>query len=338
MNVGLIGCGYWGPNLARNIHESGRLNLAWVADTRNDRLKLVHDRWSQTRTTTDYKEILNDPDVIAVVVATPPSTHRQIVEEAIAAGKNVMVTKPLANSVAESQHLADMAENAGVNLMVDHTFLFSDAVIALRNLVESGEIGDILYYDSVRINLGLFQHDTDVVWDLAVHDLSILNWVCKQLPQSVSATAMFHGPNQFATGAYMTLFYESSLVAHIHVNWLAPVKIRRTILSGAKKMVVYDDLEPSDKIKIFDKGVQFTDSESDIHSQMVSYRTGDVVIPNIGSVEALSREMEHFADCLEGRVKPIADARSAVSIATIIEAASLSLSQNGTPIDISYSG
>jgi len=334
VNIGVIGYGYWGPNLVRNFNSAEETRVIAVADLNKDRLREVVKNYPAIQTTSDFQEVLLNKDVDAVVVATPVSTHFQLCMSALAVGKHVLVEKPIANTLAESRQLVEEARQRNLILMVDHTFLFTGAVQKIRELIYSEELGDRLYYyDSIRVNLGLFQEDVNVMWDLAVHDLSILSYVTDYKPVSISATGMTHIPGTQISVAYLTLFYDNDFIAHINVNWMAPVKVRQTLFGGASKMIVYNDLEPSEKVKIYDKGVQVGVNP---HEAKVGYRIGDVYIPYIAHSEALAGVVRHFAECIETGNSPITDGRFGANIVGILEAADLSISKNGEPVTLDW--
>src|SRR5262245_9816706 len=253
IGIGVIGYGYWGPNLVRNFSGIPGARVISVSDLRTDRLAEIRERYPAVHVTTDYREILTNPAVDAVAIATPVSTHFNIAWESLCADKHLLVTKPLAATAEQAERLAEEAMRRRRVLLVDHTFVYTGAVRKIRELITDNRLGDVYYYDSVRVNLGLFQHDVNVLWDLAVHDLAIMDYLLPDQPCAVSATATSHIPSKPENVAYLTLFFNSPLIAHIHVNWLAPVKIRRTLIGGSRQMVVYDDLEPSEKVKIYDK-------------------------------------------------------------------------------------
>ena len=262
IGVAVVGYGYWGPNLVRNFSETPGARLVTVCDLQKERLAPIQNRYPSVKITTDFEEVLRDPDVHAVAIATPVSTHFRLAMSALMAGKHVFVEKPIASSAEEAMRLIDEAARRRLVLAVDHTFLHTGAVRKMHELV-AGSLGEIYYYDFVRVNLGLFQHDISVVWDLAVHDISIMDFVLPQRPVAVSATGMSHVMGEPENIAYLNVFFESNLIAHIHVNWLAPVKVRRTLIGGSRKMIVYDDLEPSEKIKVYDKGITINGSPQD---------------------------------------------------------------------------
>ncbi len=302
IKVGVIGYGYWGPNLVRNFMECKGVEVSAVSDLREARLDQLRVRYPSLRTTKDYRSLLTDPAIDAIVIATPLPTHFDLAMEALRAGKHVLVEKPLTATAEQATQLIEEAERRKRVLMVDHTFVYNGAVRAIRRLIEEGHLGDLYYYDSVRVNLGLFR-DENVIWDLAVHDLSILDYVFPMKAVAVSATGISHIAGRAENIAYLTLFFDGPQIAHLHVNWMAPVKIRRTLIGGSRKMIVYDDFEPSEKIKIYDKGVTVSDNPDKLYQVMIGYRTGDMLAPKIDLSEALQVEVAHFADCIrEGKV------------------------------------
>jgi predicted dehydrogenase len=285
---------------------------------------------------TDAEAIFRDPAVGAVVIVTPVSTHFGFAKRALEAGKHVLVSKPLTASSAEARELIDLAASRRLTLLVDHTFVYTGAVQKIHDLVSSGQIGDVYYYDSVRVNLGLFQHDVSVLWDLAVHDLSILDYVLPARPEAVSAVGMRHVDGEPENIAYLTLFFPGRLIAHIHVNWLAPVKVRRTLIGGSKQMIVYDDLEPSEKIKIYDRGISLTDvSAEGVYNLLVSYRTGDMWAPRLEQTEALRLEIAQFLECITTGRAPVTDGESGLRVVRILEAAHQSMREQGRPVSLS---
>jgi predicted dehydrogenase len=335
IGVGIVGYGYWGPNLVRNFAEAARSRVRRVCDLRPARLEHVAARHPGVKATSLFEDVIADRDVDAVAIVTPVSTHFDFAMRSLQAGKHVLVTKPLTASAAEAERLIEESERRGLVLMVDHTFVYTGAVRKIREVVASGELGDVYYYDSVRVNLGLFQHDVSVIWDLAVHDLSILDFVLPARPRAVSAVGMSHmgaGPENIA---YLTLFFADRLIAHVHVNWLAPVKVRRTLIGGSRKMIVYDDLEPSEKVKVYDSGVSLGDPSPDgVYKMLVSYRTGDMWAPRVDATEALQLEVDHFLQCIEGRARPITDGPSGLRVVQIMEAATRSMSMQGRPVEL----
>lgn len=334
IKVGVVGFGYWGPNLVRNIAASERTALAGVSDLRPERLAVVTRQYPAAKTTTDYRELLADPAIDAIAVATPVRHHYSIALAALQAGKHVLLEKPMAETAEQCQHLIDEAEKRGLVLMVDHTFIYTPAVQKMRQLVQSGELGDVYYYDSVRVNLGLFQSDVNVLWDLAVHDLSIIEYVLDQVPVAVSATGISHVAGAPENIAYLTLFFNSSTIAHINVNWLAPVKVRQTLVSGSKKMIVFNELEPSEKIKVYDKGIVLNEDPEQMNSLIASYRMGDMWAPQLANTEALAAEVAHFADCIERKERPLTDGRMGLNVVKVLEAAAASLRDRGVAVPV----
>jgi predicted dehydrogenase len=337
IRIGVIGYGYWGPNLVRNFAETAGAQLACVSDLRPERLKLVQARYPAVKVTTNHSELLDDPAVDAVAIATPVSTHFQLALAALRAGKHVFVEKPLASTGEEVQRLIDAAQKADRILMVDHTFVYTGAVRKIREVIDTGTLGDIYYYDSTRVNLGLFQHDIDVIWDLAVHDLSIMDYVIPQRAVAVSATGLSHVAGGKENIAFLTLFFGGPLIAHIHVNWLAPVKIRRTLIGASKQMIVYDDLEHSEKIKIYDSGITLNrqkDPAEKIYEVLVGYRTGDMLAPRLDMKEALAVEAAHFVRCIDEKKQPISDGPAGLRVVQILEAASRSMRLRGAPVEL----
>jgi predicted dehydrogenase len=335
VGVGIIGYGYWGPNLVRNFFETKGASVRHVCDLRAGRLEHAAMRFPGVRTTTSVDELIDDPSVDAVAIATPVSTHFDFAMRALAAGKHVLVEKPLAGTAEQARRIIAEADRRGLVLMVDHTFVYTGAVRRIREIVASGDLGDIYYYDSVRVNLGLFQHDISVLWDLAVHDLSILDYVIPAKPRAVSATGMSHVARQPENIAYLTLFFSDAMIAHMHVNWLAPVKVRRTLIGGSRKMIVYDDIEPSEKVRIYDSGISVDDQSAEgVYKMLVSYRTGDMWSPKLDLTEALQLEAAHFIACIEGSARPITDGAAGLRVVQIMEAATRSMSEQGRPVDL----
>lgn len=336
INIGVIGYGYWGPNLVRNFAEVPGSRVAAVSDLRPERLAAVQARYPQIKTTTDHRELLKDPSIDAIALATPVSTHFDLAMKALHGGKHILVEKPLAATVEQGERLIEEAERCKRVLMVDHTFVYTGAVRKIKELVERSQLGELYYYDSVRVNLGLFQHDVNVLWDLAVHDLSIMDYVLGARPSAVAATGIAHVPGQPKDVAYLSCFFDSNLIAHFHVNWLAPVKIRRTLIGGSKQMIVYDDLEPSEKVKIYNKGITLSNGPEGIYQLLVDYRTGDMWAPQLDMAEALRVEALHFLECINQGQKPLTDGHAGLRVVRTLEAASHSLAQRGRPLELSW--
>lgn len=333
LKIGVIGYGYWGPNLVRNFAETPNVQVTMVADSKPNQLARLKSRYPAIETVSDAKDLIHSPNVDAVVIATPVNTHFPLAMMALQAGKHVFVEKPMASSTEEALKLIEEAEKRQLTLMVDHTFVYTGAVRKIAELVKSGDMGEIYYYDSTRINLGLFQHDVNVVWDLAVHDLSIIEYVLNKAPRAVSATGMSHVAGQPENLAFLTIYYDDNLIAHVNVNWLAPVKIRRTLIGGSKKMLVYDALEPIETLKIYDKGIDLDNAE-DIYKTLISYRTGDMYSPKIDGAEALLLEAKHFADCIANSKTPETDGAAGLRVVQILEAASLSMKERGGVVEL----
>ena len=337
IKVGVIGYGYWGPNIVRNFMESDRSIVKSVSDMRPERLKLAKKRYPGLEVMTEPDGIFSDGEIDAVAVVTPVRTHFDLALRALRSGKHVLVEKPLTEFTAQGEQLVEESQKRKMTLMVDHTFVYTGAVRRIRDLIASGELGDIFYYDSVRVNLGLFQHDVNVIWDLAVHDLSILEYIYPQKPTAVSATGMSHIEGGTEDVAYLTLFYENQMISHIHVNWLSPVKVRRTLIGGSKKMIVFDDLDPSEKIRIYDKGVTVNrsrDNLEQVYQLLIDYRSGDMWAPKIDRSEALQVEANHFLDCIENGSIPDTDGNNGLKVVKILEAACKSMNMNGKPVEL----
>jgi predicted dehydrogenase len=335
IRVGVIGYGYWGPNLVRNFSEAEGSRVAAVSDLSAQRLAHVHGRYPSVFTTTDYRDLLRDPQIDAIVIATPVWTHYELAMQALLAGKHVLVEKPMAPTTRQGLELIETAERLHLTLQVDHTFIYTGAVQKIRDMVANGRLGQLYYYDSVRVNLGLFQHDVNVLWDLAVHDLSIMDFVLGRQPYAVAATGAAHIPGKPVNTAYLTCFFPDNVLAHFHVNWLAPVKVRRTLIGGDRQMIVYDDLEPSEKVKVYDKGITLSGAGTDAaYELMVGYRAGDMFAPQLPVTEGLRVEAEHFLDCIRAGTRPLSDGLAGVRVVRILEAATQSLDQGGRPVEL----
>ncbi|MDZ8079535.1 MAG: Gfo/Idh/MocA family oxidoreductase [Nostoc sp. DcaGUA01] len=334
INIGVIGYGYWGPNLVRNFVEMPGVQVKIVSDFKPELLTKVQARYPAIQITQDCQDIFTDPKIDAVAIATPVSTHFELALAALQAGKHVLVEKPMTTTSEQAMRLIEEAEKRKLVLMVDHTFVYTGAVRKMHDLIATNSLGDIYYYDSVRVNLGLFQHDVNVIWDLAVHDLSIMNYVLPSQPYAVSATGVSHVPGEPENLAYLTLFFDKNLIAHINVNWLAPVKIRRTLIGGSQRMIVYDDLEPSEKLKIYDKGITVNGNAESVYQMMIGYRTGDMWSPKLDVTEALNTEGLHFIDCIQKGDRPLTDGEAGLRVVRILEAATQSLKQQGKLIEL----
>jgi predicted dehydrogenase len=334
--IGVIGCGYWGPNLLRNFAENETAQLRWICDTDEMRLAAMGRRYPGARTTTDSKELISDGDLDAIAVVTPVATHFQIARDALLAGKHVLVEKPLTATTREAEELIALASQNGRTLMVDHTFVYTGAIRKMKEIVKSGELGELLYFDSVRINLGLFQRDINVLWDLAPHDLSIMDYLIERQPLGLSALGSCHIEPGIENIAYMVMKFPDDFIAHFHFNWLAPVKIRRTLIAGARKMILYDDIEPTEKVRVYDKGVttnRNTDREAN-YQTLISYRTGDVWAPKLDATEALHYVVAEFIDSIRGRRHPMTDGESGLRVVRLLEAAQTSIKCGGQFVEI----
>lgn len=332
--IGVVGYGYWGPNLVRNFNQVPDASVVAVCDREESRLQTVSKLYPSVATYREFGDMLADPTVDAVAIATPVTTHHPLAKQALLAGKHVFVEKPFTATSAEGQELVNLADEARLTLMVDHTFIYTSAVRKIRELITSGDLGELYYYDSVRVNLGLFQSDVSVLWDLAVHDLSIMDFLLDRDPISVSATGVAHVEGQPENMAYLTCMFPGNLIAHFHVNWLAPVKIRQTMLCGSEKMVVFDDVDMSEKIKVYDKGVILDMAAEQVYQRHVGYRTGDMWAPRLDNVEALAVETAHFVECVTTGGTPLSDGRAGLRVVKILEAAHQSMEANGVPIAI----
>jgi predicted dehydrogenase len=330
----VIGCGYWGPNYVRNFAENPATEMVAISDLKSDRLEAIRRRYPSVNTVLDYSAILEDEKIDAVAIATPVSTHCRLACEALEAGKHVVVAKPMATTTAESEAMREAARTAGRVLLVDHTFIYGAPVRFIRQLLEAGALGEPYYFDSVRVNLGLFQDDVNVIWDLAAHDLSIAAFLFGEEPLQVHAVGASHSPSGHEDVAYVTLTYPGSLIAHCHVNWLSPVKIRQTLVAGSQKMLVWNDLAADELIKVYDHGVSMTPDRDGIYKLLVDYRMGDVWIPHIERYEALSAMVSHFADCAVKGTDPVTGPDFGVRVMRMLEAAASSVRGGGRPIDV----
>ena len=334
IKVAVIGYGYWGPNLVRNFMDAPGSTVSSVCDLRQERRDLAHSRYPSIKPLEYCDDIFGDPSIDAVVIATPVSSHFDLAMAALKADKHVLVEKPLAGNSEQAQLLIEEANRRRKVLMVDHTFVYTGAVRKIRELINDNALGEIYYYDAVRVNLGLFQHDVNVIWDLAIHDLSVIDYVLPSRATAVSATGISHIPGQPENVAYITLFFEKPQIAHVHVNWLTPVKVRHTLIGGSEKMILYDDLEPSEKVKIYDKGVTVSQGAEAVYEMLVSYRSGDMWAPRLDSTEALYIEALHFIDCVENDKRPETDGCAGLRLVRIVEAAEKSLRARGQLVEI----
>ncbi len=331
MKAAVIGAGYWGPNLIRNFLAQDEIEGVIACDRDEGRLAKMRKSFYGIETAEDYGSVVDRPDIDIVAIATPVSTHYEIAKRALMAGKHCFIEKPMTASVAEARELIKLAAEKDLKLFVDHTFIYTGAVRKMKEIITSGRLGEIYYFDSVRINLGLFQHDVNVIWDLAPHDLSIMDYLLEKEAIAVSAVGSCHVGNDLADIAYLTLEFENNLIAHFHINWLAPMKIRKTLIGGTKSMIVYDDTEASEKVKIYDKGIDVTTREG-VYDTLVQYRTGDMLSPKLDQEEALAVGIRHFIDCIVNDKQPLTDGAAGLNVVRILEASSESMNDHGRRI------
>jgi predicted dehydrogenase len=333
INVGVIGYGYWGPNIVRNFFGAANCSVKKVADSRPERLALLNKIFPSVEGVASADEIINSKNIDAVIIATPVFTHFELAKRALQNGKHVLIEKPMTSSVSESEELINLSSQKGSTLMVDHTFLYTGAVQKMKELIVDQTIGTPRYFDSARINLGLFQPDINVLWDLAPHDISILTYLIDDVPASINATGISHTNNSIENIAYMTVNYNSDFIAHFNCSWTSPVKVRQTLIGGDKKMIVYNDLEPSEKVRIYDTGYNMK-TEEDKKKIMVDYRTGDVFIPKLASHEALSAVANDFIQSINNKTEPRANAILGMKVVQILEASQESIKNHGKEVKI----
>ena len=331
INIAIVGYGYWGPNLVRNFNAIGGCSVKWVSDLRQDRLTALSRLYPNIKTTSDIEDLYNDDDLSAIVIATPVHTHFDMAKRALESGKHVLLEKPMTGSVAEAEELITIAEGSNRVLMVDHTFLYTGAVQKIKSLIDGQALGKLQYFDSTRINLGLIQSDVNVLWDLAPHDLSILFHLYPENPYSVQARGISHTGNGIENIAYLTINYASDFIAHFNCSWSSPVKLRNILIGGDKKMVLFDDIEPAEKVKIYDKGFEVK-NEEDKRKLLVNYRSGDIFLPNIPNTEALfTMALDFIAAITEGK-QPVADSKTGLQVVKVLEAAQQSIKEKGKEV------
>ena len=333
IRIGVIGYGYWGPNIVRNFHTHECSQVVRVCDKNPKCAERLRKVFPSTPFSTDENDILKSPDVDLVAVVTPVWTHFDLAKQALENGKHVFVEKPFTCSVAQAEELIELADRKNLKIMVDHTFLFTGAVRKIKELVDKKELGDLYYYDSLRVNLGLFQHDVNVIWDLAPHDLSIMDHVIGQQPEAVVATGEKH-LNGVEDVAFITVYFPRHIIAHVNVNWLSPVKVRTTLIGGEKKMLVWNDLEADEKIKIYDKGVSMSANPSNLHQLLVSYRSGDMHAPQVEQIEVLRAETAYFLQCIDTNTTPFNDGVAGLRVVRILEAADKSIRSRGEAVSL----
>jgi predicted dehydrogenase len=327
VRVAVIGYGYWGPNIVRNFMRVDGAEVPVICDASPGAQQRARQAHRNTLVVSDYREVVNAKDIDAVAVITPVSTHYELARKALENGKHVFVEKPFTASAAEAEKLIDLAERKNLKIMVDHTFLFTGSVRKMKQLIDGGQIGKIYYYDSTRVNLGIFQHDVNVIWDLAPHDLSIMDYLIEEKPSAVVATGSTHFKGM-ADIAYITMYFANNVIAHFNVNWLSPVKVRLTLVGGEKRMLVWNDVVADEKIRVYDKGVDVQTQEG-VYNLLVSYRSGDMWAPKVDPTEALKSEVDYFVECIRNDQTPINDGRSGLRIVKMLEAADLSLQHRG---------
>ncbi len=331
IRFGVIGYGYWGPNIVRNLQLLDDVEVVAICDKSANALRRAKQLYPGVRVTSDCHELVEATDIDAVAVITPVWTHFNLAKSALRNGKHVFVEKPFTATSAEAEELIELAERNGLKIMVDHTFLFTGAVKKIRQLIDENQLGRLFYYDSTRVNLGLFQHDVNVVWDLAPHDLSIVDYLIGRRPEAIIATGEAH-LNGLTDVAFITAYFPGNVIAHINVNWLSPVKVRTTLIGGEKKMLMWNDLEADEKIKVYDKGVQLGNSREGLYDLLVSYRSGDMWAPKIEQIEALRVELQYFVHCIHNDETPFNDGEAGLRVVSMLEAAEESLKRKGEAV------
>jgi predicted dehydrogenase len=327
VNFGVIGYGYWGPNIVRNLVNLEGSQVIAIAEISPNARARAQKTYPRIKVTGDASEVISSPEIDAIAIVSPVWTHYELAKAALLEGKHVFVEKPFTSNTAQAEELVNLATQKSLKIMVDHTFLFTGAVRKIRQLVDEDALGNLYYYDSTRVNLGLFQHDVNVLWDLAPHDLSIMDYLLKGKPEGIVATGQGH-LNGHEDVAYMTVYFPEKVIAHINVNWLSPVKVRTTLIGGEKRMLVWNDLEADEKIKVYDKGVKITSQEG-VYDLLVSYRSGDMWSPQVEQIEALRQEMAYFVECISTGKEPFNNGCAGLRVVQMLEAASESLSKRG---------
>ncbi len=327
IKFGVIGYGYWGPNIVRNLRTLEGCHVVGICDQSPNARKRIQEAHHDIPVHSDFRDLVKSSDVDAIAVITPVWTHYELAKSALENGKHVFVEKPFTSNAAQAEELINLAEQKGLQIMVDHTFLFTGAVRKMQKLLREGALGKLYYYDSTRVNLGLFQHDCNVIWDLAPHDLSIMNHLLHKDAEAISATGQAH-LNGHEDIAFITAYFPDSMIAHVNVNWLSPVKVRTTLIGGEKKMLVWNDLEADEKLKIYDKGVDVKSKEG-VYNLLVSYRSGDMWAPQVEQVEALKLELNYFVECIQKDTQPFNGGCAGLKVVRMLEAASESLAKRG---------
>jgi predicted dehydrogenase len=334
MNVGVIGAGYWGPNIIRNFMRHPKSRVTMVCDVDPERLEKIRQMYPHIECTTNYHDLLKNPGIDLIAICTPVSSHFSLAKNTLLAQKHVLIEKPMTETGEQAEELISIARQRNLYIFVDHTFLFTPAVQKMKTLIQKKELGELYYFDSVRINLGLFQHDVSVVWDLAVHDFSILLYLINENPVTVSATGAAHFNPNLHDMAYISLQYSDNFIAHIHVNWLSPVKVRKCLIAGSGKMLVWDDTLADEKLKIYDRGIDVVENTNQIYELLVQYRSGDMVSPQLPNEEALYNEVAHIVNVIHQEEDPLSDGELGFKVVRLLEAANQSIQQGGRPIKV----
>jgi predicted dehydrogenase len=332
IRMGVIGYGYWGPNIVRNFNNTEGLKIVSVCDIDPEKLKRARKSYPNIELTSDPNNILSSPNIDAVAVITPVSTHFDLARKALQNDKHIFVEKPFTYTTAQAEELIELAAKKNLKIMVDHTYLFTGAVRKMKELIDKGTLGNLYYFDSTRVNLGLFQHDVNVIWDLAPHDFSIMDHLIKERPVAILATGGVHF-NGLEDIAYVTVYFANKIIAHFNVNWLSPVKVRTTLIGGTQRMLVWNDVDSNEKIKVYDKGVEIKNGEG-IYNLLVSYRSGDMWVPKIDQIEALKLESEYFVDCVSNNKISINDGQAGLRVVKMVEAANKSLNNKSKIISL----
>ncbi len=333
LNIAVVGFGYWGPNIVRNFHAIEGTRVISVCDRESTALKRVKKSYPSIQTSTDFNKIIYSPDIDAVAIVTPVSAHYELAKKALENGKHIFVEKPFTSTVAQAEKLIELADKKNLKIMVDHTFLFTGAVRKIKELVDNDILGDLYYYDSMRVNLGLFQHDINVIWDLVPHDLSIMDFLIDEKVDAIIASGKPHFGNELEDIAFITVYFTNNIIAHFNVNWLSPVKVRTTLIGGEKRMLVWNDLDADEKIKVYDKGVKVENNEG-IYNLLVSYRSGDMWAPKVEQTEALRAEAEYFVDCILNDKTPFNDGHAGLRVIKMLEASNKSLKNEGKMVKL----
>lgn len=332
IHIGVIGFGYWGPNIVRNFNNIEGARVLTICDMNQKALDRARKAYPHIVVTNDCPDIISSPDIDAVAVITPVSTHFELAKKALQNGKHIFVEKPFTSTVSQAGELVDLAERKNLKIMVDHTFIFTGAVRKIKQLIDDKILGELYYYDSIRVNLGIFQNDVNVIWDLAPHDFAIMDFLIKERPAAILSSGKAH-INGLEDTAYITVHFNNNMIAHFNINWLSPVKVRSTLIGGEKKMLVWNDTEADEKIKIYDKGVEVKNVEG-VYNLLVSYRSGDMHAPRVEQTEALKIETEYFVHCIMNNETPINDGPAGLRVVKMLEACSESLKDNGKMVTL----